>query len=117
MNGGRSFCSLDSAIDRTHGVPAPIPGLNPPGYNSGYTRRMKTAISIPNELFEKAEELAERLEVSRSQLYARAIAEYTERHASKSVREKLDEVYGEQNSELDPALSIMQSISLPPEEW
>ena len=35
--------------------------------------------------FEKAEELAERLEVSRSQLYARAIREYTERYASQRV--------------------------------
>jgi metal-responsive CopG/Arc/MetJ family transcriptional regulator len=78
---------------------------------------MKTAISIPDDLFEKAEEVAERLKVSRSQLYARAIAEYTERYASQRVREKLDEVYGDNESELDPALTIMQSISLPPEQW
>ena len=78
---------------------------------------MKTAISIPDALFEKAEEVAERLKVSRSQLYARALAEYTERYASQLVREKLDEVYGGSASELDPALAVMQSISLPPEEW
>ena len=78
---------------------------------------MKTAISIPDELFEKAEELAERLEVSRSQLYARAISEYAERHSSKRVREKLDEVYADQDSEVDPALALMQSIALPPEKW
>lgn len=78
---------------------------------------MKTAISIPDALFEKAEELAERLEVSRSQLYARAIAEYAERHSSQRVREKLDEVYGSQESELDPGLALMQLIALPPEKW
>lgn len=78
---------------------------------------MKTAISIPDDLFEKAEELAERLEVSRSQLYARAIAEYTERHASANVRKQLDQVYADNESELDPALALMQSISLPPETW
>jgi predicted transcriptional regulator len=78
---------------------------------------MKTAISIPDDLFEKAEELAERLEVSRSQLYVRAIAEYTERHTSERVREKLDEVYAQRESTLDPALAIMQSISLPSEKW
>lgn len=78
---------------------------------------MKTAISIPDDLFEKAEQLAERLDVSRSQLYARAIAEYTERHASANVREKLDEVYADNQSGLDPALALMQSISLPPETW
>ena len=78
---------------------------------------MKTAISIPDELFEKAEELAERLEVSRSQLYARAIAEYTERHSSQQVREKLNAIYAEMESALDPALAIMQSVSLPREKW
>jgi metal-responsive CopG/Arc/MetJ family transcriptional regulator len=78
---------------------------------------MKTAISIPDELFEKAEQVAETLKVSRSQLYTRAIAEYTERHASERVREKLDEVYGDNASELDPALAILQTISLPPEPW
>ena len=77
---------------------------------------MKTTISIPDDLFEKAEELAERLEVSRSQLYARAIREYTERYASQRVREKLDAVYAEHESGVDPALAIMRSISLP-EKW
>jgi len=78
---------------------------------------MKTAISIPDDIFEKAEELAERLEVSRSQLYARAIAEYAERHSSQRVRERLDEVYANQESELDPVLALMQSMALPPEKW
>jgi predicted transcriptional regulator len=78
---------------------------------------MKTAISIPDDLFEKAEQLAERLDVSRSQLYARAIAEYAARHTSANVREKLDEVYADNQSGLDPALALMQSISLPPETW
>lgn len=77
---------------------------------------MKTAISIPDELFEKAEELAERLDVSRSQLYARAISEYTTRHSSEQIREKLDQVYGEMESELDPVLERLQKISLP-EKW
>ena len=73
---------------------------------------MKIAISIPDDLFEKAEELAEKLEVSRSQLYAQAISEYAERHSSQRVREKLDEVYASQESELDPTLALMQSIAL-----
>jgi len=78
---------------------------------------MKTAISIPDDLFEQADGLAQELAVSRSQLYARAIAEYTERHRSRNVRQKLDEIYANQESELDPALAMMQSLSLPPEEW
>ena len=78
---------------------------------------MKTAISLPDELFEQAEELAHRLDIPRSQIYARAIAEYTKRHRSTQVREKLDEVYAEVQSKLDPTLAVMQWISLPPEEW
>jgi metal-responsive CopG/Arc/MetJ family transcriptional regulator len=78
---------------------------------------MKLTVSIPDDLFERAEELAERLQVSRSHLYARAIADYTARHRSKLVREKLDEVYGSASAEIDEALSVMQSLSLPRETW
>ncbi|MBW3563836.1 MAG: hypothetical protein KY459_03835 [Acidobacteria bacterium] len=78
---------------------------------------MKTAISIPDELFEQAEELAERLQITRSRLYALAVADYTVRHRSKAVREKLDDIYSEQSAEVDEALSIMQGLSIPREEW
>ena len=78
---------------------------------------MKTAISIPDRLFQQAEELAESLKASRSQLYARAVAEYIERHRPENVRQKLDEVYGRVGSHLDPSLEIMQLISLPQEQW
>lgn len=98
----------------------PVPGsaalIRTGGITSVIFLRMKTAISIPDDLFEKAEELAERLEVSRSQLYARAISEYTARHSSQQVREKLDELYAEVEASLDPVLGRMQSISLP-EKW
>ncbi|HUP64044.1 MAG TPA: hypothetical protein VM557_02035 [Thermoanaerobaculia bacterium] len=78
---------------------------------------MKTAISIPDALFATAEELAESLDVSRSELYARAIAEYTERHGATAIREKLDEVYGREEGSLDEGLAMMQAISIPPETW
>ncbi len=73
---------------------------------------MKITISIPDNLLKKSDELAKRLKVSRSQLYARAIEEYAERHSLQRVREKLDEVYSSQESELDPALAVMQWIAL-----
>ena len=46
----------------------------------GYTTGMKTAVSIPDDVFEDAERLASRLRTSRSQLYARALAEFVARH-------------------------------------
>lgn len=54
---------------------------------------MKTAISIPDAVFEAAETLAKRLGMARSELYSKAIAEYLERHRAAGVRERLDSVY------------------------
>ena len=51
---------------------------------------MKTSVSIPDEIFEKAEGLARRLKKSRSQLYREALAEYFARHAPDEVTKQLD---------------------------
>ena len=56
---------------------------------------MKTAISIPEPLFEAAERMAHRLAVSRSELYARAMADYLERHKYLNVTKALNRVHGE----------------------
>lgn len=78
---------------------------------------MKTAVSIPDRVFDAAEELAAHLRVSRSELYARALSEYLEDHLDRRVTERLDEVYADQGSELDPGLARLQSASLPLDEW
>ena len=46
-----------------------------------YTPGMKTAVSIPDEIFEKVERLAEREKRTRSELYSAALREYVARHA------------------------------------
>jgi predicted transcriptional regulator len=51
---------------------------------------MKTAVSIPNDVFQQAERLARRTETSRSALYARALAEYLARHAPDQVTAAMD---------------------------
>jgi metal-responsive CopG/Arc/MetJ family transcriptional regulator len=51
---------------------------------------MKTAVSIPDEVFEEAERLARRTKRSRSEVYSRALAEYVARHASDRVTEAMD---------------------------
>ena len=53
---------------------------------------MKTAVSLPNELFHAAERHARRSSRSRSRLYADAIAEYLARHAPDEVIEAMDRV-------------------------
>jgi len=78
---------------------------------------VKTAISIPDELFEAGEEAALRFGITRSELYQRAIADWLEAHRGTSVTELLDEIYAEESSSLDPVLAAMQFGSLRREEW
>ncbi|HXP83134.1 MAG TPA: ribbon-helix-helix protein, CopG family [Bryobacteraceae bacterium] len=51
---------------------------------------MKTAVSIPDDLFQAAERLAERARKSRSQLFSDALREYVARHAPDEVTEAMD---------------------------
>ena len=79
---------------------------------------MKTAISIPDDVFDAAEDLAERLSMSRSELYSRAVAEFIRRRRGEGVTELLNEVYGDRSSRLDPVLASFQFASLSDdEEW
>lgn len=78
---------------------------------------MKTAISLPDELFEAADRLAKRLRLSRSELYARALGRYVEQHGDDGVTCDLDAVYTTQESSLDPLLARAQSASLGPDDW
>jgi metal-responsive CopG/Arc/MetJ family transcriptional regulator len=72
---------------------------------------MKTAISIPDNIFESAEKLADRLGESRSELYTKAISSYIDKHQNKQVTEKLDEVYKTETSKLNPVLTSLQTQS------
>ncbi len=80
---------------------------------------MKTAVSLPDPLFDAAEQVAKRLGVSRSELYQRALRAFLDKHQSDSVTEALDAVYAADPDEgrLDPALASMQAASLEPDEW
>jgi metal-responsive CopG/Arc/MetJ family transcriptional regulator len=78
---------------------------------------MKTAISIPDNVFMQADHLAKRLHMSRSELYTHAVEEYVGEHRHARVREKLDEVYSTESSAVDPALLNAQATSLLEEEW
>lgn len=58
----------------------------------GYTRSMKTAISIPDDVFEQVERLAKRAGRSRSEVYRAALSEYIARHAPDEVTEAMNRV-------------------------
>jgi metal-responsive CopG/Arc/MetJ family transcriptional regulator len=85
-------------------------------YECGYTGDVKIAISLPDELYREAEFAAKRLKVSRSQLYATALATYLEQQGGRRVTEQLNAIYGARTAKVDPALNRMQLASLP-EKW
>jgi metal-responsive CopG/Arc/MetJ family transcriptional regulator len=60
---------------------------------------MKTAISISDALFEKAERSAQYMGISRSKLFAKALEEYIIKHNEEMVTQKLNEVYSKINSD------------------
>ena len=78
---------------------------------------MKTAISLPDEVFEQAEGLAKRKGMSRSELYVQALRLFLEREEGDQVTRKLNEVYGKVASQADPVLSALQFRALPRDEW
>ncbi len=67
-----------------------------------YTETMaivKTAISIQESLYERADDLARRLHLSRSQLYARALDDFLKKHESRRL---LDAINSALDDEPDP---------------
>lgn len=82
---------------------------------------MKTAISIPNDIFSAAEQFAQRSGLSRSELYTTAIAAYLKDHGRRSITERLNEVYAAEEeaaaSQLDPVQQALQFHSIDQEDW
>ena len=78
---------------------------------------MKTAISIPDEIYQSADQLAKRLGMSRSELYSKAVSIFIKAHQNEAVTRALDKIYDKEPSEIDPVISLMQLKSLPKEEW
>jgi metal-responsive CopG/Arc/MetJ family transcriptional regulator len=78
---------------------------------------MKTAISLPNDLFAAANALARKLGVSRSRLVAEALQEYVTKHRGNRVTERLNEVYATENSALDKSMRSTQRRTLKRSQW
>ena len=77
---------------------------------------MKTAISLPDDLFAAAESLAAKQGLSRSRLFATALAEYVAKHQSRKVSERLDEVYATESNR-DPFVREAARRTLRRSEW
>ncbi|WNZ25550.1 hypothetical protein HJG54_23675 [Leptolyngbya sp. NK1-12] len=78
---------------------------------------MKTAISLPDSVFEQAEILAQQLGLSRSELYTKALQAYLKKYNRDQILLKLNQVYAKESSDLDPVIAKMQFMSLPREDW
>jgi len=91
-------------------------GLDEPKIR-GYTTGMKTAISLPDEVFQDAEKLACRLKVSRSELYARALQDYVRQHAPDAVTEAYNRVCSEVESQPDDFMRRAARATLKRAEW
>ena len=78
---------------------------------------MKTAISLPDDLFSEADALAKSLGKSRSGLVAEALAEYVAKHRHAKVTERLNAVYAVEDGRLDPDLIEAARRTLATNEW
>lgn len=65
----------------------------------GYAPGMKTAISIPDDVFQAAERLAAELKQSRGHLYTCAVREFVARHSADSITAALDAIYADRPNE------------------
>ena len=78
---------------------------------------MKTAVSLPDQIFEKAERLAQKMKKSRSQLYADALYEYVAKHTPDEITEKMNQVCDEVGISQDHFVAHASQRILREVEW
>ena len=78
---------------------------------------MKTAISLPIDVFDLSERLAKRLKISRSAVFAMGVKKLGEEYDDDDITANLNRVYSKEKAEIDPVLMQMAALSLPREEW
>ena len=78
---------------------------------------MKIAISVPDQVFKAGEHLARQLKLSRSELYANALAAYVGSRGAAAVTAKLNEIYAAESSAVDAPLAAAQFRLLQHETW
>ena len=89
----------------------------PRALGCGYTPGMKTAVSIPDEVFEGAERLARRTKRSRSRLFSDALKEYLARHTPDQVTEAMDRAIDELGDSNDTFVSSATRRVLEQSKW
>ena len=78
---------------------------------------MKTAVSIPDGTFERADRLARRTRRSRSKLFADALEEYLDRHAPDAVTEAMNATLTDVGETRDAFIAAAAARTLRESEW
>ena len=78
---------------------------------------MKTAVSVPDDVFEGAERLARREGRSRSEVYSAALRDYVARHEPDEIAEALDRVVAEVGEGHDLFVSAASRRTLESTDW
>lgn len=92
--------------------------MDSPACEYGYTNGMKTAVSIPDAIFERAELFAMRAKRSRSQLFSEALSEYLDRHSGDEITDAMNRVVDATgDAAADPFTSAASQRALARVEW
>lgn len=83
----------------------------------GYTNGMKVAVSIPDPVFDEAEELARKLKASRSEIYARALAAFIGNHAPDRVTKAMNDAVDAVGASTDAFADAAARRVLTQVEW
>lgn len=82
-----------------------------------YTIGMKTAVSIPDHVYKRAERLARRSKKSRSRLFSDALEEYLARHAPEEITEAMNRACDEVGQTRDEFVSAAARRILERTQW
>jgi len=78
---------------------------------------MKTAVSIPDDVFEKVERFARRTKRSRSEVFSAALREYIARHAPDEITEAINRAVDEIGDPTDEFVAAASRRVLENTEW
>jgi predicted transcriptional regulator len=111
------LCGRENPILRLRLQPLPCATSLSLRQKCSYTTGMKTAVSIPEDVFKGAERLARKTKRSRSRLFSDALKEYLARHTPDSVTEAMNKACSELGAAKDEFVSSAARRVLERSEW
>ncbi|MGN6506545.1 MAG: CopG family ribbon-helix-helix protein [Tepidisphaeraceae bacterium] len=88
-----------------------------PRYNGGYTKSMKTAISIPDALYQKIDRFAKKKKLSRSEFFARAAEKYLLTQSKAELLAELNRTAEFMDEKLEMSMHEVALETLREVEW